>query len=108
MAHLFRLSDEALAAIGRHLPRGKAGKPRVDDRRVISGNFARSQDRMPLARRTPPGLGFAAGTTFYLISRTCTFSWLRCGQHRTGLPWNLNNKGASPKILGTRVADKGN
>jgi transposase len=37
MAHLFRLSDEAWAAIDRHLPRGKPGKPRVDDRRVISG-----------------------------------------------------------------------
>ena len=37
MAQLFRLSDEAWAAIDRHLPRGKPGKPRVDDRRVISG-----------------------------------------------------------------------
>jgi len=37
MAHLFRLSDEAWAAIDRHLPRGKTGKPHVDDRRVISG-----------------------------------------------------------------------
>src|ERR1700720_4320503 len=37
MAHLFRLSDEAWAAIDRHLPRGKPGKPRVDDRIVISG-----------------------------------------------------------------------
>src|ERR1700688_2260227 len=37
MAHLFGLSDEAWAAIDRHLPRGKPGKPRVDDRRVISG-----------------------------------------------------------------------
>ena len=37
MAHLFRLSDDAWAAIDRHLPRGKPGKPRVDDRRVISG-----------------------------------------------------------------------
>src|ERR1700682_2976365 len=37
MAHLFRLSDEAWPAIDRHLPRGKPGKPRVDDRRVISG-----------------------------------------------------------------------
>ena len=37
MAHLFWLSDPAWAAIEPHLPRGKAGKPRVDDRRVISG-----------------------------------------------------------------------
>ncbi|MBZ9648508.1 IS5 family transposase [Sphingobium sp. 3R8] len=35
--HLFWLSDEAWAAIEPHLPHGKAGKPRVDDRTVISG-----------------------------------------------------------------------
>ncbi|WP_394886139.1 IS5 family transposase [Mesorhizobium sp. AaZ16] len=34
---LFWLSDEAWRAMEPHLPRGKAGKPRVDDRRVISG-----------------------------------------------------------------------
>ena len=37
MACLFWLSKEAWAAIDPHLPRGKPGKPRVDDRRVISG-----------------------------------------------------------------------
>lgn len=37
MKHLFWLSDEAWGAIEPHLPRGKPGKPRVDDRRVISG-----------------------------------------------------------------------
>ena len=37
MAHLFWLSDQAWAAIEPHLPRGLPGKPRVDDRRVISG-----------------------------------------------------------------------
>jgi transposase len=37
MARLFWLSDEAWAAIDLHLPRGGPGKPRVDDRRVISG-----------------------------------------------------------------------
>ena len=37
MTHLFWLSDDAWAAIEPHLPRGKPGKPRVDDRRVISG-----------------------------------------------------------------------
>lgn len=37
MGNLFWLSDEAWAAIEPHLPRGKPGKPRVDDRRVISG-----------------------------------------------------------------------
>ena len=34
---LFWLSDEAWAAIEPHLPHGKPGKPRVDDRTVISG-----------------------------------------------------------------------
>ena len=34
---LFWLSDGAWAAIEPHLPRGKPGKPRVDDRRVICG-----------------------------------------------------------------------
>src|SRR3974390_1958006 len=37
MTHLFWLSDDAWAAIEPHLPQGKPGKPRVDDRRVISG-----------------------------------------------------------------------
>ncbi len=37
MASLFWLSDEAWSAIEPHLPHGKPGKPRVDDRRVISG-----------------------------------------------------------------------
>ena len=37
MARLFWLSDEAWAAIDPHLPHGKPGKPRVDDRRIISG-----------------------------------------------------------------------
>ena len=37
MARLYWLSDEAWAAIDPHLPRGRPGKPRVDDRRVISG-----------------------------------------------------------------------
>jgi transposase len=37
MARLFWLSNEAWAVIEPHLPRGQPGKPRVDDRRVISG-----------------------------------------------------------------------
>ena len=37
MADLFWLSDEAWSKIEPHLPRGKPGKPRVDDRVVISG-----------------------------------------------------------------------
>ena len=32
MTHLFWLSDEAWTAMEPHLPRGKPGKPRVDDR----------------------------------------------------------------------------
>jgi transposase len=34
---LFWLSDDAWALLEPHLPHGKPGKPRVDDRRVISG-----------------------------------------------------------------------
>jgi transposase len=37
MARLFWLSDKAWAALEPHLPQGRPGKPRVDDRRVISG-----------------------------------------------------------------------
>ena len=37
MADLFWLSDEAWAVIEPHLPRGKPGRPRQDDRRIISG-----------------------------------------------------------------------
>ena len=37
MARLFWLSDAAWAVIEPHLPHGLPGKPRVDDRRVISG-----------------------------------------------------------------------
>ena len=39
MTYLVWLSDEAWGAIEPHLPRGKPGKPRVDNRRVISGIF---------------------------------------------------------------------
>ena len=35
--HLFWLSDAAWSVIEPHLPIGQPGKPRVDDRRVISG-----------------------------------------------------------------------
>jgi transposase len=37
MSRLFRLSDEAWAAIEPHLPVNQPGARRVDDRRVISG-----------------------------------------------------------------------
>jgi transposase len=56
MARLFWLSDEAWARIEPHLPSGQPGKPRVDDRRVISGILhvlkvgCRWQDTPPTAR----------------------------------------------------------
>ena len=37
MRDLFWLSDKAWAALEPHLPKNQPGKPRVDDRRVISG-----------------------------------------------------------------------
>jgi transposase len=37
MAQLYWLSDRAWSAVEPHLPHGLPGKPRVDDRRVISG-----------------------------------------------------------------------
>ncbi len=37
MSDLFWLSDEAWAALDPHLPKNQPGKPRVDDRLVISG-----------------------------------------------------------------------
>jgi len=37
MARLFWLSEEAWTAVEPHLPRGRPGKPRVDERRVIGG-----------------------------------------------------------------------
>jgi transposase len=37
MSDLYWLSDEAWATIEPHLPHGRPGAPRVDDRRVISG-----------------------------------------------------------------------
>jgi transposase len=49
MTRLFLLCDKAWAAVEPHLPHGRPGKPRVDDRRVISGIPARAQDRLPLA-----------------------------------------------------------
>ena len=37
MRDLFWLSDEAWATLESHLPHNQPGKPRVDDRQVISG-----------------------------------------------------------------------
>jgi transposase len=62
MARLFWLSDEAWAVIEPHLPRGKPGKPRVDDRRIISGilHMLKTGGRW---RDVPPEYGPA--TTIY-------------------------------------------
>jgi len=46
--NLFWLSDEQWARIEPHLPTDVRGVERVDDRRVISGNRACSQERLPL------------------------------------------------------------
>ena len=62
MARLFWLSDAAWAAIEPHLPHGQPGKPRVDDRRVISGilHILKTGGRW---RDVPPEYGPA--TTIY-------------------------------------------
>lgn len=49
MARLFWLSDEAWGRIEPHLPHGQPGKPRVDDRRVISGILHVLKVGLPLA-----------------------------------------------------------
>jgi transposase len=48
---LFWLSEEAWKkkTLSPHLPRGRPGKPRVDDRTVISGMFACFEDRLSVA-----------------------------------------------------------
>jgi hypothetical protein len=51
MMRLFWLSDEVWA--DPHLLRGKPGKPRVDDRRVIKWHFARSHCDM-ISRYSKP------------------------------------------------------
>ena len=58
---LFWLSDEAWKTLEPHLPHGKPGKPRVDDRTVISGILHvlktgcrwRATFRQPLGHRRP-------------------------------------------------------
>jgi len=65
MTRLFWLSNEAWAAIDPHLPHGKPGKPRVDDRRVISGilHVLKTGCRW---RDVPPEYGPA--TTIYIAT----------------------------------------
>ena len=56
LAQLFWLSDKAWALVERHLPRGKPGRPRVDDRRVISGILHRFREGCRW-RALPPEYG---------------------------------------------------
>ena len=49
---LFWLSDEAWSALSPHLPRGRPGKPRVDDRTVISGILHVLKTGLSMARRS--------------------------------------------------------
>ena len=51
MDNLYWLSDEAWAKIAPHLPHGRPGARRVDDRRVISGIPSHPEDGWTLARR---------------------------------------------------------
>ncbi len=62
MSGLFRLSDEAWAAIEPHLPRNQLGARRVDDRRVISGIIHVVRSGCPW-RQCPPDCG--PHTTIY-------------------------------------------
>jgi transposase len=68
MRDLFWLSDEAWAALEPHLPHNQPGKPRVADRRVISGMLhilktgGRWRDVRPnMERRRPSTTGTLAG-----------------------------------------------
>jgi len=74
MTHLLWLSDDAWAAIEPHLPRGKPGKPRVDDRRQTDlrnrpdleqlgigsrlGGIAEDRDHFARARKHDKGYYF--------------------------------------------------
>ena len=54
MRKLYWLDDEAWARIEPHLPRGRKGAHRVDDRRVLSGSgsgVGRGRDRDCLGER---------------------------------------------------------
>ena len=52
MAKMFWLSDEAWNALSPHLPRGTPGKPRVDDRTVISGILHVLKTGLSMERRS--------------------------------------------------------
>jgi transposase len=75
MARLFWLSDKDWAALEPHLPHGRPGKPRVDDRRVISGilHVLKTGCRW---RDVPPEYG-PATAVYNRYNR-----WSRCGLWR--------------------------
>jgi transposase len=54
---LFWLSDEAWEALSPHLPRGRPGKPRVDDRTVISGILYLRGDSVRIGSSHPAIVG---------------------------------------------------
>jgi len=82
-ADLFWLSDRQFARIAPHLPTDTRGKPRVDDRRVISGilqillSGARWTDA-PSAwgPRKTLSIGFSAGLR-KASGRACSRRWRR-------------------------------
>src|SRR5262245_50893881 len=87
MTHLLWLSDDAWAAIEPHLPRGKPGKPRVDDRRVISG-ILRIFEKMAAAGPVPEEL--CIDTSHVKAHRSAAGS----------------KRGSSRKRLGARAAEE--
>ena len=80
MARLFWLSDEAWARIEPHLPHGQPGKPRVDDRRVISGilHVLKVGCRCATARPTTDRRRrFTTGSTASRIGASGSSCWTR-------------------------------
>lgn len=67
--HLFWLSDKAWAAVEPHLPHGRPGKPRIDDRTVISGilhvlktGCRWAMFRLPMSRRRQSTIATTVGS----------------------------------------------
>ena len=106
---LFWLSDEAWEALSPHLPRGRPGKPRVDDRTVISGilHVLKTGCRW---RDVPPVYG--PPTTIY--NRYNRWSqrrvWQRIFEKMAAagpLPMSFQSTAATSKRIARRVAQKG-